>query len=264
MGDAWQEAFEEGRVAWPSVRLSFERFRERALQGGLDGEPPLQARDLVLAYACLDGDAGAMDVFDREIVKGAKASIARVHAEPDFVDEVCQELRRRMLVGPPAGLGRYVGLSPLAGWVRVSAVRLAYDLGRSGVFKHRRSSDADLESVVDSVIEPELLVLKRTLGPSFQEAFRAAIDDLTARERNVLRMHLVQDLSIDQIAAPYGVHRATAARWLADVRRKVFEGVRDRMAAEHANIDPSEFGSLARLVLSQLHISLDRLDVPVA
>jgi len=108
--------------------------------------------------------------------------------------------------------------------------------------------------------DPELALVKRRLGPAFQAALREAIDGLPPRDRVILRMHLVDGLSIDRIAQPYGVHRATAARWLADVREAILVRVHERLATALGDVESDQLKSLGRLVASQLHLSLARLE----
>jgi len=251
----WQAAHAEASARWPGVRLDTEALTTHATRVGADPASK-HAADLFLACAVLRGDRTAVAVFEGELVAGASGSIARVHRDADFVDEVCQELRKKLLVGPPPRLDRYIGLSPLAAWIRVTAVRLAYDIGRAGLFRAHEHDEGRLEEIADAALGPELVTLKKTLGPTFQQALRAALAALSARERNVLRLNLVEGLSIDEIAAPYRVHRATAARWLNDVRVKLADEVRGRVLAEHPALRTAELESLAALVVSQLHLSL--------
>jgi len=49
------------------------------------------------------------------------------------------------------------------------------------------------------------------------------------RERNLLRYQVLDRLGIDHIGALHGVHRVTAARWIAHARRALIEGVRRRL-----------------------------------
>lgn len=241
--------------------LAEARFEEHGRALGLGdqpGEPNLV--DLYLACAALDGDAAALAILEAEVMLPSRTSIARVISDPAFGDDVLQELRRKLLVGAEARLARYTGRSPLEGWVRVTATRLAYDMLRAQAPRVPFRNDADLEEMAAEAAEPDLLVLKRKLGRSFQDALRQALHELAPRGRAVLRMHLVQGLSLDQIARPYGVHRATAARWLGDARQRVIEGVRSWVRDQHGPLSTEELDSLARLVASQIHLSLERLD----
>jgi RNA polymerase sigma-70 factor (ECF subfamily) len=259
---AWSDAHAAGRQRWPEIALSRERFEEHGRGLGL-GDAPSEPHllDLYLACAGLAGDPAAVAVIDAEIVVPARTSISRVLPELAFVDDVLQELRKKLLVGPDARLGRYSGRSPLEGWVRVTATRLAYDVMRAQAARAPADLDGDLEALADQSAEPDLQVLKRRLGPSFQQALRQSLQELAPRDRTVLWMHLVQGLSLDQIARPYAVHRATAARWLADARKKVIDGVRACVREEHGPLSSEELDSLARLVASQMHLTLERLDV---
>jgi RNA polymerase sigma-70 factor (ECF subfamily) len=254
--DPWRAAYEAARAQWPSIGLGLSELRELGRSRGL-GEKPAEEflRDFYLTCAVLAGDQAALAIFDAQFVTPARSSIERVHRAPEFVDDVLQELRRRLLLGPEPRLARYTGRSPLQGWIRVTATRLAFDLARADVFRLEESPD-QLETVTAGAADPDLELLRRTVGPFFQTALRETLAALSARERNVLRMHAVQDLPIDQIALPYRIHRATAARWLNEIKRKVLNGVRARVRKEHPALSQGDLDSLQRLVLSQLHLSL--------
>jgi RNA polymerase sigma-70 factor, ECF subfamily len=251
------QRFREARRFWDGIALEEQAFRDHLCALAVEPEiETLCANDLYLVAAVLANDAKALALLDREFVVPARSSIEKVHAAADFVDDVLQELRGKLLVGPEARLRRYAGRSPLEGWIRVTATRLAYDVARARVFKDPGARDEELERMAADAVEPELAALKATLGRVFQEAIRAGVAALSARERTLLWMHLVDGLSIDQIARPYGVHRATAARWLNDVKGKVIDGVRARVREAHGSLTSAELDSLGRLVLSQLHLSL--------
>src|SRR5262249_26812555 len=122
--------------AWPEVALDGARFvrhiAERlpaqvALPEALAG---LHANDLYVACACADGNAAAVAIFEREYLARVVASAARVNRSPDFVDEVRQRLRERLLVGAAPRIADYNGSGPLAGWVRVAVIRTALNLRR--------------------------------------------------------------------------------------------------------------------------------------
>jgi hypothetical protein len=54
------------------------------------------------------------------------------------------------------------------------------------------------------------------------------------------------------------VHRATAARWIVELRRQLLDAVFRRLGGR-LQLSPSEFASLTAVVRSQLHISLGSL-----
>jgi RNA polymerase sigma-70 factor (ECF subfamily) len=83
----------------------------------------------------------------------------------------------------------------------------------------------------------------------FERAFAEAVALLPARDRNLLRFHLIDRLGIDQIAAIYHVHRATAARRLACARGALVASTRARLRCQLA-IDTTELASVMRLIES--------------
>jgi RNA polymerase sigma-70 factor (ECF subfamily) len=257
--DEWRTHYENGRRALDGVSFTFEAFLAYVDGLGLEPQPEgLQAADLYLAGACLAGDQRAIAIFDRDLVGPARGAIMRVDASPDFVAEALQELRQRLLVGPPPRLASFLGRGPLAVWVRVAASRVALDLARAAA--PERAADAEvIETLAASTADPGVRLLRETYGDAFQSALRETVTSLGARERNLLRFHVLDGLSIDEIAAPYGVHRATAARWLNAVHESIFKGVCDRLRAHNPRLDTAELESLVRAVRSDLHISLWRL-----
>jgi RNA polymerase sigma-70 factor (ECF subfamily) len=65
-------------------------------------------------------------------------------------------------------------------------------------------------------------------------------------------------LNIDEIAALYQVHRATAARWLASARAQLLEKTRRRMS-EQLQLKATETHAVFGLIQSQVDVSLSRL-----
>lgn len=65
----------------------------------------------------------------------------------------------------------------------------------------------------------------------------------------------MERLGIDEIAGIYRVHRATAARWLARIRERLYTGTRTELMQRLA-VDPREFDSVMRLIRSRLDASI--------
>jgi RNA polymerase sigma-70 factor, ECF subfamily len=257
--ESWQPIFDEGRKAWPDITLPPEVFsRFYTSKGDVVAADEERASDLYLACACAAGIPQAHLAFDRTVLQPARSAVDRVRHDPGFVDEVLQELRYRLFVAAEPRILHYAGQGPLATWVRVAAVRLAIDLARaSGRQPLGRSDLAEL--VASPEVSPELRLLKETYRPSFQSALTAAIAELPIRDRNLLRMSVLDQLSIDEIAVPFGVHRATAARWLKSVKERIAATVLARIGAEHPGLTESDLSSLTRAIESQLHLSLTNL-----
>jgi RNA polymerase sigma-70 factor (ECF subfamily) len=101
----------------------------------------------------------------------------------------------------------------------------------------------------------EVDYLKGHYRAVFEAALKETLTELPVQQRNVLRLSFVEGLSIDEIGALHGVHRATAARWIAAAREAILDGTRRRLRSD-LSLSDSEFDSVVRLVQSQLEVSL--------
>ena len=252
--DPWGRAHAAACAQWPGVGIELGHFRAYAAANGIGAHVEF-LREVCLVAAVLARDPPALSTFDTQFLTPARTSIERVHRAPHFVDDVLQELRGKLLLPPDPRLTRYTGRSPLDAWIRVTAGRLAIDMARADVYRIRPGPD-ELAAVAASAADPELELLKRRVGLAFDVALRESLAALAPRERTVLRMHLAHGLSIDELARPYGIHRATAARWLKDIKAKLLDGVHTRMADTQGSLSPSELDSLQRLVLSRIQFDL--------
>jgi RNA polymerase sigma-70 factor (ECF subfamily) len=140
--------------------------------------------------------------------------------------------------------------------VRVIAARtLARRIQRE---RREVALEDEMIDVLTPAIDPAVAFLREHYRPEVDAAFRAAIATLADRSRAVLRYHLIDGWSIDQIGALYRVHRATAARWLTAARDEL--GARIRLGlAERLAIPESQVDSIVALVTSRIEISLERL-----
>jgi RNA polymerase sigma-70 factor (ECF subfamily) len=65
----------------------------------------------------------------------------------------------------------------------------------------------------------------------YRDAFTAALATLTPRERNLLRQHYLHGATVDELGALYNVHRATPARWIAQIRETLLHRTRELVGA---------------------------------
>ena len=79
-------------------------------------------------------------------------------------------------------------------------------------------SDRPLDEALGDAGDPLLSHLKAEYRTEFAGALREANAELDSETRTLLRQQIVDQLSIDEIGAAFGVHRATAARWLLRAR----------------------------------------------
>jgi RNA polymerase sigma-70 factor (ECF subfamily) len=249
--------FAAARAAWPAIRISDERFlrhlAERATGRGADGFARLSAADLYLACACVDGDADAIRELEAHLFGAIEQAVKTIGGSRAIVDDVKQTLREQLFTGADRSrLASYAGAGSLRSWLRSVALRTAIRLMRPDL---RMVSLEDAFLDFASTGTPELLHMKQTYRQEFAEALRLAVRALSVRQRNLLRQHFIDGLSIDRLGALHGVHRATAARWLAAARSDLINTARETLRARLQATD-SELQSIARLVLSQLELGL--------
>jgi RNA polymerase sigma-70 factor (ECF subfamily) len=128
---------------------------------------------------------------------------------------------------------------------------------RRGEAAQRRARERAMGERLSIDLDPELLFLKQRYRVEFGEAFERAVAGLSDHERALLRLHMVAGLTLDRIAVIYRVNASTVSRWLATTRERLSaETERDLRIRLH--LSPAEFDSLARLVLSQIDLSIAR------
>jgi RNA polymerase sigma-70 factor (ECF subfamily) len=256
---SWQAAFAKARAELPGVDLSWGRFADHVASiAGSEPLPTTHATDIYLACACAGSDRTAIGLLEQRYLAPVRGSIARYHASPDFVDEVLQELRGKLLLPPSPRIARYGGRGPLGAWVRVAASRVAIDLLRTQ--EPAAPGDAQPEALADADLGPEVQILREVYREAFQESLKAALAALSPKDRNLLRRHLVEHMTLEEIAGPYGVHPATIARRLQAIRDEIAESVRGALAARHLEQGGrSTLDSLARAIRSEVYVSLSPL-----
>ncbi len=220
-------------------------------------QAPLYLDDVALASDCARGDAGAMARLEALYATDWRVIHARSRGNKPPFDELVQTLRAKLFVGPQKHIAMYRGTGTLRAWLRVVATRTLIEMAR------RTKPETELEEsgVVPLAApddDPEMAYLKRRYASEMKGAFELAAKQLDAEERNVLREHYVHGLGIDQIAAIHGVHRATAARRLASARESVLAGTR-RILATKLGLSRAELESVARMVESRMHVTIERV-----
>lgn len=252
-----------GAEAWSGVQVSpAELAREITRRLGGDATAEVVAslhHDVYLAIACAAGDAGAIAACEQLCTREVELVAARLRATPAQKDDLRSELRGLVFTADAeraAAITAYTGRGDLRGYVRVIAARaLARKLRRD---RREVALDDDLLDVLEPAIDPEVVFLRERYRDDVDAIVRAAIPQLPERSRAVLRYHLLDGWSIDQLAALYQVHRATAARWLANARAELGARIRAGLA-ERLAISESQVDSIVALVTSRIDLSLDRL-----
>ncbi|MBK7828847.1 hypothetical protein [Nannocystis sp.] len=261
-------AIDAGAVAWPELRVARAEFAAALAQrlawaspGALAaGLATLDHAGLWLAHACVLGDSKALARFDARCIADLDAALRAAGVPDGQVAEAKQRVRHKLLVAGPEGpprLASYAGRGDLRGFVRVVAVREGIGLLRQTARREAHELPAADEQLERATVgeDPELLLIKERHRAVLREAFAEALAQLEGRDRTLLRLSVVEGLTIDQLGAAFQVHRATAARWLAGVREGLYRATRRGLMAR-LQIDRGEFESLVRMIQSRFEISV--------
>jgi RNA polymerase sigma-70 factor (ECF subfamily) len=247
------------RARWPGVAIDDAALVAQLWPAGapkerkapLDAEAlgALHLEDVFLACACLSGDRIALAELEKSVLAQVPRWLARF--EGVAADDVQQELRHKLLLGPPPHLLDFTGRGALVRWVRVAAARCAIDL-------QRRIKPVDEGDAVEQLFagpDPELDFVKLHDREALRAVLREALGGLPARELALLRLHYLEGLSLEKLAAIERVHRATVARWLSGARATALGQVRALLRAR-LRLSAQEGDSLLRLLGSRLELSL--------
>lgn len=248
----------------PDVRIERGVFvaylRRRVRRDELDSLDPAALVELYLVAALREGKHAAQAVFEARYVASLGSRIGTIRLSDADLDEVKQRARAKLLVPDEAGVLRieeYAGRGRLAGLVRVVVTREALTLKRR-TQREDPLQEGDLAEPMADAWDPGIEVLKGKARAAFREAFSAAVRRLTPRERNLLRLHLLGGVTLESLAAMYGVHRATVVRWLAAARGTVLDETRKGLGAS-LRVRGPELESIMEAIRGSLDLSVERL-----
>ncbi len=252
-----------GRAAWPDVKVSETTIANR-LAARLQDDPDarlesLHDADLYLAMALAEANEPALKVFEAELVPQIDVALRRLRLAGGTADEVKQALRFELLVGVDGHrrIADYAGRGELAAWLRVSATRKALKMIRK-IDREETLDEILLDHWPDATPGPEQKQLRSQYTAELKKAIREAFAALEVRQRNLLRQHILDELTIDDLARLYRVHRATCARWLADARADLGKLTRKKLMAA-LGMPTSDVDSLLRFLDSDIELSISRI-----
>lgn len=258
---ALRQAIADALREVPGLEVSEPDAAAAMARAGLapDDLDPGAVVEIVIAVGCAAGHPRAVEAFEERYVSRVGAAVAHMKLPADVVDELRQVVRDKLLVAPSAGepprLVRYAGKGTLPGLIKVAAVREAIGMLRKEA-RARPAAD-DLSDLPAPEVDPELAFLKRRYRDAFKIAFEAAVRGLERRDRNLLRLHLVGDVTLDDIARMYGVHRTTIVRSLQRVRKRLLSETRKALRHD-LEVDAAELESVMDLIRSRLDASVER------
>jgi RNA polymerase sigma-70 factor (ECF subfamily) len=248
-----RRCFDSGRAAWPGIPLALEDFERCFARHAEKGALPLEryAPDAYVAYACAKGVPEALATFERLHAADLAHAAASIEASHAFTQEVVKIARERLLVsknGAPGKIAEYGGGAPLKTWLCAVALRTALNVQKRG----RGRCETLLEDQDLRVVErgPEFEYLRGRYKQAFEDAVRAALERLAPKQRLLLRLNVIDGLSVDKVGALYKVGRPTAARWLANARGVLLAQVHSELHAK-MRLTSSELDSVATQMRSQ-------------
>ena len=259
-----QKAFKEARDTWPalqiepSICLDFLADKldesEVALEKTMSS---LHLPSLFLVAICLDGNKGAIAMFERLFFSPLELRLKNITNRKLLEEESKQRVWEQLFTQEEPKLAQYAGRGTLHSWLKTVLHREALGAMRRQK-KERPLEESMLAHLSDSKNDQELSYLKALYRDAFKKAFQEAIDHLTSRDRNILRLHYLDGLNIDGIGQIYKVHRATAARWLVKIRQNLLEETKSRLI-QQLGIGPDSLDSILELLQSQMELTLPRM-----
>jgi RNA polymerase sigma-70 factor (ECF subfamily) len=252
---------DEAAATWPGVTVDkpalVAAFRAKL---AADDPPALTAAgvaELHLALACARGDAAAIAVFDREYLDVVRAALSGMKLPAATVEDIRSLVRDKLLLSDgdqPPRVVAYAGHGRLRGLIQVTATRTAIDRIRH----EEREAELPADDQLAAAGDVELSLIKAQYREAFVAGFTVAVQTLERRDRNLLRLHLLGGVTLEQLAQMYGVHRATVVRWLAAARSALFDATREHVASS-IGAPPDELDQMFELVRSRVELSVERL-----
>jgi RNA polymerase sigma-70 factor (ECF subfamily) len=182
-------------------------------------------------------------------------AVARIDRSHDFVSEVQQLLRERLLVGDDAKIREYRGAGALSAWLRTAAVRTALNLRRRNRQEVQR--DTSLEPF-ETLLDPEIAMLRQRHMPEIDAALHRAIAALDPRERMLLHFYYVDGLTLAKIAALERIGTTTVFRRLNAATQAVLAAVKAELS-DKLQLSIQSLDSLLRHVRDDIDLSLSQV-----
>jgi RNA polymerase sigma-70 factor len=251
--------YARGRTAHLDLDLEFAAFARLFSAAARPDEGAalerIAAEDLFLAYACGAGVAGAAARFEAVCGPSIQRAVARVLSRPKDREEAAQQTRQMLLVGDRPKITSFRGSGPLVRWVSVVALRVAVSTGRAETAERRLRERVIAGATGEA--DPERQLMEREVRGRIEAALTEALKKLEARDRLVLRLHLVSGMSLTAIAAVLRVNHTTVSRLMRrlcdQLLATVAVGLRDAGAHQDG------LSSLLGLLAGRLEISVSRL-----
>ena len=212
----------------------------------------IRADDLCLIVACERGDEKAWEDlvanFDSTVKSAARKISSNNEDAEDLASSIWAELyglRVDADGNKKSKLAYYSGRGSLAGWLRAVVSQLAIDQFRKTSKFVQIEEDREFENLANEAANgdgnhfgsktenPEDLLTDKQTSSDVSAALSAAIAELEAEDRLILKLYYFDDLKLKDIAATFGYHEATASRKLTRVQTEIRKGVEKELKNRH-------------------------------
>ena len=237
----------------------------------------IRADDLCLVVACEKGDEKAWEDlvanFDSTVKSAARKFASNSEDTEDLASSIWAELyglRVDADGNKKSKLAYYSGRGSLAGWLRAVVSQLAIDQFRKQSKFVQIEEDREFENLANEAANgdgnhfgsktenPEDLLTVKQTESDVSAALSAAIAELDAEDRLILKLYYFDDLRLKDIAVTFGYHEATASRKLTRVQTDIRKGVEKQLKITHGWTD-SEVKRHLSETASSLGINLETM-----
>ena len=227
-----------------------QNIDRRDVRGFIEGIRP---DDLCLIIACEGSDEKAWEdliaAFDSTVKSAARKVCSSSEEADDLASSVWAELYglKNDVAGNRKGkLGYYSGRGSLAGWLRAITAQLAIDQFRKQSkfiqveetrefenLAEESSNHNDGVGFVSHSESPEEILSEKQVSDHVTDSLSAAIAEIGAEDRLVLKLYYFDDLTLKDIARTFGYHEATASRRLVRIQTDIRKSVEKSLRARH-------------------------------
>lgn len=221
----------------------------------------LQVEELALCFACLAGSQPALVELERSFAAAAASALGKLGMNAEAREDAMQRALEKLLTGGPDAtpkLAQYSGQGSLGGWLRVVVVRTALNAQRNERRMKPRDDDVLASRLAEDADDPEIEIIKDRYRATLAEAVSVAFRQLTSEQRNLLRLYVIDGLTLAELGRMQGVDASTISRWLGKIRANLLDQARSYLLQQYS-MRPSECESLMRVVRSGLHLTIERL-----
>lgn len=249
---------------WPDIHLAAEIFLSYlARQLPPDTTDILQSLhllendDIYFVCACLEKIPEAIHAFETEVLKKMEIPLLNLLKSREMLDDLKGQLIQKFIYGNANSqpkIAGYRGKKKLRNWIYIAAMRQALTVLQKNK-KEKPLTDLDYKQLSAMGDDPELQYLKVVCRKKFAAAFQTALSSLSFKDRNILRYHYIEGLSVDKIAKINNVHRVTVSKWLMAIRQQLLTQIQTILLAD-LNINQNTFQSMFQLIKSQFNVSI--------